>query len=142
MTREIEMQEMDWAAFPKPSEEMQSRWLLQPSTMLKKKTNARKKAYAWSLVVLTGVLAVLGFSMMMIRALTHRHHHQQQQTPEIYSSALHAGLKFFNRRASVLGTCPTETTLRGEGILVSKTGSIRGAPTETCLEVITMVVTQ
>lgn len=95
MTREIEMQEMDWAAFPKPSEEMQSRWLLQPSTMLKKKTNARKKAYAWSLVVLIGVLAVLGFSMM-IRALTHRHHHQQQQTPEIYSSALHAGLKFFN----------------------------------------------
>ncbi|KAJ4882477.1 Endoglucanase 25 [Raphanus sativus] len=99
MTREIEMQEMDWTAIPKPSEEMQSRWLLQPSTKLKKKTNARKKAYAWSLVVLIGVLAVLGFSMM-IRALTHRHHHQQQQTPEIYSSALHAGLKFFNSQRS------------------------------------------
>ncbi|KAF2603987.1 hypothetical protein F2Q70_00028669 [Brassica cretica] len=38
MRREVELQEVDWTAFPKPSEEMQSSWLLQHSPKPKKKT--------------------------------------------------------------------------------------------------------
>ena len=92
MRREVELQEVDWTAFPKPSEEMQSSWLLQHSPKPKKKT-VRKHTCAWTLAFI-GIGVVMAFSMT-IRALTHRHHYQQQ-APDAYNMALHTGLKFFN----------------------------------------------
>ncbi|CAN7020524.1 unnamed protein product [Brassica oleracea var. botrytis] len=94
MRREVEMQEVDWTTFPKPSEEMQSRWLLQHSPKPKKKT-VRKQTYAWTLAFI-GIGVVIAFSMT-IGALTQRHHYQQQAR-EAYNMALHTGLKFFNSR--------------------------------------------
>ncbi|KAH0887214.1 hypothetical protein HID58_063310 [Brassica napus] len=88
------MQEVDWTTFPKPSEEMQSRWLLQHSPKPKKKT-VRKQTYAWTLAFI-GIGVVIAFSMT-IGALTQRHHYQQQAR-EAYNMALHTGLKFFNSR--------------------------------------------
>nr|VDD15826.1 unnamed protein product [Brassica oleracea] len=113
MRREVELQEVDWTAFPKPSEEMQSSWLLQHSPKPKKKT-VRKHTCAWTLAFI-GIGVVMAFSMT-IRALTHRHHYQQQ-APDAYNMALHTGLKFFNSQRS--GRLPDENniTWRGDSCL-------------------------
>ncbi|KAF2603996.1 hypothetical protein F2Q70_00028666, partial [Brassica cretica] len=115
MRREVEMQEVDW---PKPSEEMQSRWLLQHSPKPKKKT-VRKQTCTWTLAFI-GIGVVIAFSMT-IGALTHRHHYQQQAR-EAYNMALHTGLKFFNSRRSALlcfvvsaGRLPDENNITWRG---------------------------
>ncbi|KAH0930635.1 hypothetical protein HID58_016362 [Brassica napus] len=109
MRREVEIQEVDWTTFPKPSEEMHSRWLLQHSPKPKKKT-VRKQTCAWTLAFI-GIGVVIAFSMT-IRALTHRHYYQQQAR-EAYNIALHTGLKFFNSRRS--GRLPDENNITWRG---------------------------
>ncbi|KAL0671634.1 hypothetical protein Bca4012_034338 [Brassica carinata] len=126
MRREVEMQEVDWTTFPKPSEEMQSRWLLQHSPKPKKKT-VRKQTCTWTLAFI-GIGVVTAFSMT-IGALTH-HHHYQQQAREAYNMALHTGLKFFNSRRS--GRLPDENniTWRGDSCIRDRKYHVGSAGTE------------
>ncbi|XP_033146464.1 endoglucanase 21 isoform X2 [Brassica rapa] len=119
MRREVELQEVDWTAFPKPSEEMQSSWLLQHSPKPKKKT-VRKRTCAWTLAFIGVVIA---FSMT-VRALTHRHHYQQQ-APGAYNMALHTGLKFFNSQRS--GRLPDQNNITWRGDSCIQDGKYPGS---------------
>ncbi|CAN7029231.1 hypothetical protein BRARA_H00249 [Brassica rapa] len=123
MIRELEMQEMDWTALANPSEEMQRSWLLQSTTLKMKTYVQKKKTYAWTLAFI-GVLVVIAFTMMTIRALTHLDHYQQQP-PETYSIALHTGLKFFNSQRS--GRLPEENNVTWRGDSCIQDGKYPGS---------------
>ncbi|CAH8371462.1 unnamed protein product [Eruca vesicaria subsp. sativa] len=124
MRREVEMQDVDWTAFPKPSEEMQSSWLLQHSPKVKKKTTIRKHTCAWTLAFV-GIVVVIACSITIRVRKTHRQHYQQQQPPEAYSIALHTGLKFFNSQRS--GHLPDDNNVTWRGDSCMQDGKYPGS---------------
>ncbi|KAH7666145.1 Glycoside hydrolase family 9 protein [Dioscorea alata] len=118
--RSRNLQDLDRAALSRQLDETQQSWLLAgPGDAGKKKKRyvdlgcivVSRKLFLWTIGSIAAIGVLVGFIMLIIKAIPHRHH--PAPPPDDYTRALHKALMFFNAQRS--GPVPKHNNVSWRG---------------------------